>query len=215
MAATERVRLLALGVALLPVMGAAGVCADVEALESFADKHREKNHYFKDYYLRSRKGVYFILATKKLRLDFTRAGEVMGNLDRYAEFMPGYKRIRVTRADDGSIYTAIRFQPDFSFFESRFTNQVELLQSETGYRQCWRQLDAKDPRVVEKHRRAPVVNRGYWRITPGEDGYIELRYFSSIQPPIPIPGFIYRHVAESSYQEVFERLVAQIRAEGG
>lgn len=123
--------------------------------------------------------------------------------------MPGYVRIKVRRPADGIIYTAIRFKPKFSFFESRFTNEVEIQRSPAGYQQCWRQLDAKDPRVLEEHRKAPLVNRGYWRITPLAGNELELRYFSTIQPPIPLPGFIYKHIVGNSYREVFEKLQTQ------
>lgn len=190
-----------------------GVCQRVEAEDSFAATDRVNSGYFDDYYIRSRRGIYFIRAVKHLSLTFSRAVKVLSKFEQYPQFMPGYKGIRVRRAADGVIYTAIRFRPDFSFFESRFTNRVEIAQFSAGYRQCWWQLQAKDPAAMEEFRAAPKVNHGYWRVTHTANGEVELRYFSAIDPPIPLPGFLYRHVVTNSYQEVFEHLVGRIRAE--
>jgi len=190
-----------------------GVCQRVEADDAFTLADRVKSDYFDDYYIRNRDGAYYIRATKRLSLTFTRAAKVLSGLERYAQFMPGYSRIRVVRNPDGAIYTAIRFQADFSFFESSFTNRVEILQSPAGYRQCWWQLQAHDPAVIEEFRRAPKVNHGYWRVAPAAGGGVVLRYFSVIKPPIPIPGFFYRYVVSNSYREVFEHLADRIRAE--
>jgi hypothetical protein len=208
----EFLRAAALCVALLPTAAFCGVCEKVEVDDSFAASDHLKSAYFDDYYIRSEGGVYYIRATKRLTVTMSRATKVLSALESYAQFMPGYKGIRMKRSPDGAIYTAIRFRPDFSFFESRFTNEVEIARLPASYRQCWWQLLQKDPRVMEEYRSPPKLNHGYWRVTPIADGAVELRYFSAIEPPIPIPGFIYRYVVTNSYQEVFEHLVARFGA---
>lgn len=190
--------------------GIAGICQSVEPNEEFRGSHRENSEFFDEYFVRDDDGTYRILAILKLRASMEQVVAIMNDLESFDEFMPGYRRIRVIRDEHGAIYTAIRFRPDFSFFESRFTNEVEVQHRSQDYRQCWSQLSDGDSRVVEEHAKAPKVNQGYWRVTPISAKQIELRYFSTIKPPIALPAFISEYVLKVSYREVFESIVGRL-----
>lgn len=193
--------------AALPLAGMARICSEVEALKDFSESDQLRSGYFDEYFIKKQQRVFHIHFRKRIQLDFSAIKHVLNGLEDYPEFMPGYKAIKVKRNSDGEILTGIRFRPSFSFFVSRFTNQVEISDGTEVYKQCWQQLEENDKRVIEEHKSAPVVNKGYWRLEKKEDDEIEISYFSVIQPPLPIPAWLYRRIVKGSYEEVCRKVV--------
>jgi len=204
--------------ALLAIGPAKALCSvlcepiQAEAVAFAAAKHEHRPGYFDDYAIRERDGVYTVLVVKRAHADFRRAVAVMNALERHAEFLPGYEWICVKRSADGAVHTAIGFKPALLVPESRFTNRVELVQSETSYRQCWRQLPADDPNAMQAFRDEPLVNEGHWRVDAIDKETIELRYFASIQPPGALASLAYRLSAQRAHQDLFEHVLARFAA---
>lgn len=185
----------------------AGICSHVESLKNFAEADKVESSYFDEYFIKEEEGVFYIRSKKRAQLAFPSLEQVMNALERYPEFMPGYKAIKVKRKPNGIILTAIRFRAPFSPFESRFTNQVEIKNHVGLYEQCWQQLEEDDPRVVESYKSAPLVNKGYWRLEKRQNNEVDISYMSVIRPPVPIPAWLYTFVVKSTYSEIFEKIV--------
>jgi hypothetical protein len=185
---------------------------EAEAVVFAAAEHEHRPRYFDTYVVRERDGVYSILAVKRARADFRRAVAVMNALERHAEFLPGYKWICVKRSADGTVHTALGFKPALLVPESRFTNQVEVVESEASYRQCWHQLPADSPHAMQAFRDEPVVNEGYWRVDAIDKEMIELSYFSSIKPPGTLASLVYGLAAQGVHQDLFEHVLARFAA---
>lgn len=182
---------------------------EAKAVAFAAAKHERRPSYFDDYAIRERDGAYSVLAVKRARADFRRAVAVMNALERHAEFLPGYKWICVKRSADGPVHTAIGFKPALLVPESRFTNRVEVVESEASYRQCWRQLPADDPHAMQAFRGEPLVNEGYWRVDAIDKETIELRYFALIRPPGALASLVYGLAAQGVHQDLFEHVLAR------
>ena len=185
----------------------AGICDDVQVLFQASESDRVDSDFFDAYHVTRKKGVYKIYAKKRVDLKISSIIAVMNNLEAFDKFMPGYKDILVRKNPNGEILTTIEFSPSFSPVDSLFTNEVEIEELATWYQQCWRQLDSKDKRVTEKFDNAPETNSGFWNITKTGDGYVEITYFSAIQPPVRIPGFLYKWILKNSYQDAFQALI--------
>ena len=196
--------------AALPLAGMARICSEVEALKDFSESDQVKSDYFDEFFIKKQERVFRIHLIKRMQLDFSTIKHVLSGLEDFPQFMPGYKAIKVKRNSDGEILTGIRFRPSFSPFMSRFTNQVEISDGTKVYKQCWQQLEENDKRVIEQHKSAPVVNKGYWRLEKKENEEIEISYFSVIQPPFPIPAWLYRRIVKGSYEEVYQKLVTRV-----
>ncbi len=195
----------------LPVAASAGLCDENQALIDVGDDDRVASDYFDDYFIARHGDIYHIHARKRIELDFLTLYQVMDMQQHHAEFMPGYKHVEVVANPGDESLTAIRFRASFSPFTSRFTTRVESRVGERDYRQCWRQLDAADSRVIEAHKMAPKINQGYWRIVVLEDGRVDMQYYSMIDPPVAIPEFLYKRIARGSYREVFEHIIERAR----
>ena len=208
--------LLALGLALAAAASAAsaGICDEVQTLFQASASDRVDNDFFDAYHVTRKGGVYKVYASKRVSLELASIAAVMNDLEVFDQFMPGYQDIDVRRDPGSEILTAIEFAPSFSPFDSRFTNEVEIEQGAAGYRQCWRQLDPKDERVQKKFDNAPETNSGFWNILRTGDGRIEITYFSAIEPPVRIPGFLYKWILENSYQDAFEAIIDRTAAVG-
>lgn len=196
---------------MLPAIAGADLCDENRELISFGQDDRVESEFFDAYYIARHGDIYHIHARKQVELDFVILYQVMDMQQDHAEFMPGYERVEVIAHPDDVSLTAIRFRPSFSPFTSRFTTHVESRIGERDYRQCWRQLDAADSRVIESHKRAPNINQGYWRFVELDGGRVDMQYYSMIDPPVPIPEFLYKRIARGSYQEVFEQIIARTR----
>lgn len=133
----------------------ADICSRVEKQKSFSDIDSIENGFFEKYYVRKSGDVYYIYAEKSTQLDYIAATEVMKKLESYPQFMPGYKAISVRREMNKEIVADIQFRPWFSFFRSRFSNQLEIVVGLKNYKQCWEQLDSTDERVNGKYNFEP------------------------------------------------------------
>jgi hypothetical protein len=196
---------------LLPGYVVGGLCSDVERMAGFTEEHLVTHDYFDKYYVNSQRGEYFVLAVKYLETGFKPLVQVLRDFKQHAEFLPGYREIKVSDIDENSAVTGIRVKPDFSFWESRFSTLVELETTGSSHLQCWRQLDEEDPRVIEAFNFAPSINHGYWRVSTDKDKGMVMRYFTAIKPPIAIPGFVYRSMIKKSYREVFESIIGRAK----
>ena len=61
--------------------------------------------------------------------------------------------------------------------------------------------------MIEDYKRAPLVNKGFWWLMKKDNEEIEISYFSMIQPPLPIPAWLYKQIVKDSYEEVFRKLI--------
>ena len=195
-------------VALLPLIAKAEICAEIEALKNFSANDRIKSDYFDEYSVSRKAGVYHVYSRKQKRLEFSNLVAVMARFEDYPRFMPGYKGIQVKQGTKGEVLTAIRFRPAFSPFTSQFTNRVEIVDIDNEYKQCWSQLDEKDEQVIEDFKSAPLTNKGIWRFIKKKPGVVEIHYFSVIEPPLSIPGWLYRKIIKNSYEEVFKAIIS-------
>ena len=196
----------------MPLIAAADICVENQALMHFLEQDRVASDFFDSYYITRKNGVYHIYCNKRIRLQFSTLTWVMEGHEEYPKFMPGYKAIKVERNSEGKLFTAIKFRASFSPFTSRFTTQVETSNKEFEYRQCWLQLDRNDSRVIEEFKSAPRVNQGFWLLVKLDDGIIEMNYFSAIQPPVSIPGWLYKKIIKGSYEDVFEAIISRVQS---
>ena len=188
----------------------AGLCQEVASRYSFIEADRQPSRYFNDYFIKQLNGVYYIFARKQVRLDYDIATRVMNDLESHPSFIPGYQSIEVVRQRSGEMLTAIRFRAAFSPLTSRFTNRVEILQTQDGYQQCWKQLQADDPRLLETPVHAPGVNLGYWRFDRQSGSMVDIQYFSMLQPPLPLPAWLYSRIVAGQYEGLFDRIIEHI-----
>ncbi len=204
-------KLFLLTIIFFPAFANAGICTGVESSDVFTEHHRQNNDYFNIFLIRKENKIYYVRAIKLVRISFLPVVDVLNNLDEHSKFMPGYRATKVIRKNDGRVYTGIKFQADFSFFESHFTNEIEVNQTDDRYQQCWLQLDANHQEVIEKYKAAPLENSGYWLATRQGDNLVEIRYFAVIRPPVKLPLFLYRYIVKKSYQQLFESLLLRLK----
>ncbi len=200
---------------LLSSAGVAGLCSEVGSLNRFNNLDRITSDFFDEYFIRKSNGRYFVYADKMASVDFASATKVMNHLESHPSFIPGYQSIKVLRGPDREILTGIRFRAAFSPFSSSFTNQVEIIDEQDRYKQCWEQLAAEDMRVIEDQKNAPKVNVGYWWLDKISESSVEIRYFSVVQPPLAIPAWLYTRIVKGSYEELFDRIIKRIKQVGG
>ncbi len=193
----------------------AGLCSKVDTANSFNTSDRVTSDFFDEYFVQERDDRYYIYANKMARLDFASATNVMSNLKSHPSFIPGYQSIKVMHGPDKEILTGIRFRADFSPFSSRFTNEVEIIDQQDHYKQCWEQLEAGDLRVIEDLKNAPKVNMGYWWFEKISESRVEMHYFSVVKPPLAIPSWLYTNIVKGSYEELFDRIIRRIRQVSG
>lgn len=185
----------------------ADICNQVGREDTFRVQDRQQHDYFDDFFIRKDSPLFYVRATKVVTCEYQKLVQLLDKFERHHHVMPSYKAMKIERQKDGRIYAGIRFQPDFSYFESRFTVEFEVSQTNGIYRQCWDQLPSDHPNIIEDYWFAPGLNRGYWYISKFEEKLTEIRYFAIIRPQIRLPLFLYRYIIQNTYKELFESLL--------
>ena len=192
---------------LSPAKSLAGICQGVSEKFYYAEKVAIKSSYFEKYLLGKKKGIYYIYAIKTTKTNFLKLVQVFKNMDKYPEFMPGYKEINVRKITETKLLTSILFDPPRFPIISRFTNEVEVISDISNYQQCWRQLADGDSLLEEKNKNAPLINNGFWKLKDlGQNG-TRISYHLAIKPPISLPLFLYRMLVKNTYEKTFSRIL--------
>lgn len=192
---------------IFPHSSTAGICKSVASEFYFAKEQSVKHSFFDAYFISKKYGSYYIYAVKTVPENYTKLIKVLRDFSSYPKFMLGYRAIKVKKITSNKLLTSIIFKPPLSPFDSKFTNEVEIISSEKYYQQCWLQLQENDPRISIPFEYAPKRNEGYWSLENLSNNNSKLSYHSIIKPPIPLPLIAYRFFAKNSYVDTFQRII--------
>lgn len=182
------------------------VCQKNKEGMDFSQKNMIKNKFFDQFFIEKRLDCYLIHASIISNANYFNLTEVLVDFEKYSEFMPGYKSIKIKKITPARLLACIHFRASFSPFLSVFTNEIEIDSDSSLYKQCWKQLKPNDTLIIKPFKNAPIHNSGSWEIIRLENGKTKTSYFSVIQPPVPIPSWLYRYIVKKSYVNVFKAL---------